>query len=204
MKKYLLSLAAFGTITAQASNFGLLVGVDYTALSSMNQTWTGLLGDNDKTYDFTYRPITFKVGLGTPGERYMYIYYQSATPETDGHAWDVKLNEVGYEYFGQFDTGSKRFFPAWMFGVSYGWHDMKGSEAVEYDQDTRRTFGLKLGGGISYYVIPEIEFVANANYQIRFYQALNYKTQYGLDDTVTTYDSGFNVVIGVNIWPFAR
>ena len=195
MKKILLSLGALAALGTTTANADLLIGVEYNAMSSMTQTNEYSSGRSYE-HEFTYQPVMFKVGLGTPGENYMYIYYQTATKEYDEGGESLDLMEFGYDYVGQFDVGVKNFHPFWQFGAAYGAIDLANPEY--YDQDSRYAVSVKLGAGASYYVLPQVELLAGVHYQYRFYQDIDYGYT-----TQTTNDSGVNVFVGVNFWPFA-
>ena len=193
MKKILLSLSALALL-GTAANAELLVGVEYSASSSMTLTNEYSASGNTYDHDFSYQPIMFKVGLGEPGEKYMYLYYQSTEKDyTEGGAAANPLNEIGYDYVGQFDVGVKNLSPFWQFGAAYGWED-----GVYADADSRASIALKIGAGASYYVLPQVELVAGANYQYRIYQDVDY-----ISTVQSSNDSGVNIFIGVNVWPFA-
>ncbi len=197
MKKILLSMSALVMLSTSA-NAELLLGVDYVAVSGMTNTTSYSSSLSDTNFDFSYQPIKFKLGFGTPGDNYWYLYYQS-TEMTDknGNKIPNALTEVGFDYVGQFETGVKGLNPFITYGFAGGKVDAKYA-----NQDYRMEMSAKIGGGLSYYIIPQLELLASVDYQGRFWQPVEYAT-YGSTVTETSYDTGYNVTVGVNIWPFA-
>ena len=194
MNKIVASFTALGLLSSVVSA-EVMIGVDYTAMSSMKKTVSYDQSSATREADFSYTPITFKVGLGTPGEDYVYLYYQKSEPEFDLGGKDIELSEIGYEYIGQFDM-SHSVKPFWEFGTTFGWQNLpKGY----YSTDTQFSVSANIGAGLSYYLIPQVELLASANYQFRFYQPI--KTY---SDTQYERDNGVNVAVGINFWPFAE
>ncbi len=191
MKKILLSLSALALLST-AANADLLVGVEYNVMSSMTEEDENTAGATAEA-DFSYQPFMLKVGFGEAGKSYTSIYYQSTELEYDDFGSSTEpFTEIGVDFVRQFDIGVKSVNPLLEFGVGYGWMDGNYANA-----DSRAAVSFKVGGGLSYYVVPQVELVAGVNYQYRMWQDID--TSY---TTISTSDSGVNVFVGVNVWPF--
>ena len=215
MKKITLALSALAFLTT-AGNAELLVGIEYPGVSSMSGTAhisydASYLSDESNDYDFSYQPLMLKVGMGTPEDAYLYLYYQSTEVEYDNGGTDTEpTNEFGIEYVNNLASSIPHLHPNFLLGAGIMSTDINTYSIGTYSKETQGGLALKIGTGVSYYVIPEVELTIGVNYNIRawfpieeneqFYNGPYYQTVTRTTDYI---EHGFNVTFGVNIWPFA-
>lgn len=74
------------------------------------------------------------------------------------------LNEIGVDVIKGFEVTPK-FSPYIQAGLGFGWMDVVG-----YSEDSIKEYSLKIGGGVMYKVIPELELLAGVDFQYRGWQ----------------------------------
>ena len=195
IKTGVIALAAATVLNAQ-----WFVGIEYpftTELSMKNE----IAGQNDTT-DFDYKPLVVKVGAGTPGDWNMDLYYATGKLEFDDYTSDDPLNEIGYDIRKEFGLESvKGLAPYLQGGFSVGWMKLNDNTMIQYDQDLRLNFGLKVGAGIAYLLAEHFQFLLGIDYKYRVWQDIEYQSLNGADTfTLKTSDSGTNVYAGFNLW----
>ena len=200
MKKILLSLSTLALLGTTTLNAELLMGVEYNVMSSMTGTETYETGGSSE-YDFTYQPIKFKVGFGSPESIYLYGYFQSAEQEYDAGGSSESISEFGLDLVVQMDVGVKHVKPFIEIGAGAGRYVPENIIVDEdgYYDDDNEIFSviLKAGAGVSYYVTPKIELLAGVEYKYASWDDSMY------NNMATKEDTGVNVFVGINLWPFA-
>lgn len=216
MKKITLALSALAFLTT-AGNAELLLGIEYPGVSNMSGTQdvtydpSNYYSGGSTDYDFSYQPFMIKIGTGTPEQTYVYLYYQSTEVEYDNGGTDSEpTNEFGLELVSNFETSIPHLHPNLLLGAGIMTTDINTYSDGAYSKETQGGLALKIGTGLSYYLIPQVELVIGLNYNLRAWFPIEesrsiYNGSYTETVTRTTnnLEHGFNVTFGVNVWPFA-
>lgn len=194
--KFTIAFLCLGAVIASGNDW--FVGLDYPAYSNMNAKMEN--NGNSIDEDFAYQPLVIKAGAGTQGGLNMNVYFSTAKPDFDSGEADKPVNEFGYDIRYEVDTSKKGFYPYGQAGLSFGWQKVEDTAEIQWDDDTIRFIGLKIGVGLSYYFNDVFQLLAGIDYKYWNWQDIKIRDYYGNSVTIDYTSSGTQFYIGTNFW----
>lgn len=200
LKKVSLAVAIFtGSLNAQQ----WFVGVEYPMMSNMSTKWdvSGAVSYSGNA-DFSYQPLKLKVGVGTPGDWNMNIYYQTAKRKYDrGFEDDEAINELGYDIRKEFGLeGVQGLAPYVQGGIGYGWQKLPKISNYYTTYSDMSLFSVKAGIGIAYLFTNHFQGVLGIDYKYRASDEVEFMSITEPSYTVKQTDTGTQLYIGLNFW----
>lgn len=186
MRKIIIGTALAASLITTQVNADMYVGLDM--LSSGNTFSVDVSGFGSTEVDIDSKAFKLKVGTeSNNGWRYQGYYLRETYDQTLFDASNDVLNEVGLDIIKGFEV-TPEFSPFIQAGFGFGWMDVVG-----YTEDSIKEYSLKIGAGVMYKVIPQVELIVGVDLQHRAWQDIQAGTL-----TQSTTEKSTKLYAGIN------
>jgi len=189
MKKIILAagLAASLLTTQAMADKDMYVGLDIVSSSNeftLDNSLVSVSGDDNS------EALKFKVGsTGNDGWRYQFYYLRETYDMPVFDASNDVLIEIGYDIIKGFKVTPK-FSSFIQAGVGFGWMNVTG-----YTESSWKEYSLKIGAGVMYELVSQVELVAGIDLQHRQWQDINVGFY-----TIDTTEKSTKLYAGINYY----
>lgn len=187
MKKILMGATVVASLIAtQASASDMYIGLDIINSGNTFTVDVNTLGSAN--VDDDSKAFKLKVGtVSNEGWRFQGYYLRETYDIPVFDASNDVLNEVGFDIIKGFEV-TPEFSPFIQAGLGFGWMDVTG-----YTEDSIYAYNLKVGGGVMYKVVPQVELIAGIDFQYREWQDISAGSY-----TISTTEKSTKLYAGIN------
>ena len=186
MKKIIMGAALAASLLTTQASADMYMGLDM--LSSSNTFTLDVNRLGSASADLDSKAFKLKIGsINNNGWRVQGYYLRETYEQTLFDASNDQLNEIGMDIIKGFEV-TPEFSPFIQAGIGFGWMDVVG-----YTEDSMKEYSLKVGAGVMYKVIPQVELVAGVDFQHRAWQDIQVGSY-----TLTTTEKSTKLYAGIN------